>query len=124
MFAPFALSMVMVAVADIPSSSARSLSALIVRMVLALLPRLTAYIPSMSASSMSSPCHSESMASPLTLTMTVPTSGPNVPSARMATVLVSPSSMSMLDDAKETVGLVSPSLMTVTTRSGPAVTSP
>ena len=60
----------MVAELVIPSSSARSLSALIVRMVLALPPRSTAYIPSAPASSISMPCHRESMASPLTETIT------------------------------------------------------
>ena len=43
------------------------------------------------------------MASPLTPTITDPTSVPSSPSARMATVLVSPSSMSMLVVANETV---------------------
>ena len=55
---------------------------------------------------MSVPCNRESTASPLTETMTEPTSGPSSPSAMMATVLVSPSAIERLVVENVTVRLV------------------
>ena len=73
------------------------------------------------------PCHREIMASPLDA-QTIRPCPPRAElhrAAMIATVLVSPSSTAMLScRERSTTGTSSPSLSTVTTRSGPAATLP